>query len=123
MSSNSRKLEKLVERLKIRLDLAKFKCRYGYEKIDLYTLESNMNYQYKVNNNNNNNRNKKSLYPMKEYQKNKYNRIRKKTKIRSVQYNTLPPLSEKRSTSTDESTAKLLLWMYQHETKLNENLK
>ncbi|ORZ07616.1 hypothetical protein BCR42DRAFT_425868 [Absidia repens] len=31
---------KIAERLRIRLDLASFKCKYGYENVDLYTMES-----------------------------------------------------------------------------------
>lgn len=91
-----------MERLKVRLEFAKFKCRYGYEKVDLYTLESNI-CQYKINT-------KKNLF---------YPKInaQKKTNCRKAclkSYKTLPLLSEKCSTSVEESTAKLLLWMYQH---------
>ncbi|CAO3609653.1 unnamed protein product [Cunninghamella echinulata] len=101
----SNRLEELVERLKVRLEFAKFKCRHGYEKVDLYTLESSI-YQYKTDTK------KRKVYP-KIDPKNKSNC----RKLCLKSYKTLPPLSEKRSISVEESTAELLLWMYQHGKK------
>ncbi|SAL98320.1 hypothetical protein [Absidia glauca] len=120
----------IAERLRIRLDLASFKCQHGYQDMDFYSMESVFRpcstttpTRKGTPRSRDSPKGEHHYYPLYHHDnhpKKKKKHIQQQQSLGSCLGQTIPaflhspPLSAKRSTSpsrTDELTAQLLLWL------------